>query len=136
MTWARMTGIALAMTVAGVAAAQSLSFDVYKAKVEPIFLKKRPSHARCVVCHSGGGNAFRLQPLAQGATAWTEEESRKNFESVSKLINSSNLLASPLLKHPLAPEGGGDEFHSGGRQFKAKTDSDWKTIYDWASGAK
>jgi len=53
-----------------------------------------------------------------------------------QVINQSDVPDSPILKHPLAPEGGGDEFHSGGRQFKSKTDGDWKTIYDWARSAK
>lgn len=118
------------------AAAQSLDFAAYRAKVEPIFLKKREGHARCVVCHAGAGNAFRLQPLAPGATTWTEEQSRKNFEAVSKLVNSANLLSSPLLKHPLAGTAGGDDFHSGGRQFQSRNDPDWKTIEEWARGAK
>jgi hypothetical protein len=104
--------------------------------VEPIFLKKREGHARCVVCHAGAGNAFHLQPLAPGAAAWTEEESRKNFEAVSKLIFSANLMSSPLLKHPLAGTAGGDDFHSGGRQFQSQDDPDWKTIADWARGSK
>jgi len=69
----RIAGIALVL-VAGVASAQSLNYDVYKSKVEPIFLKKRPSHARCVVCHAGAGNAFRLERLAPGAATWTDEQ--------------------------------------------------------------
>ena len=64
------------------AAAQSLDYDTFKTQVEPIFVKKRPTHARCVVCHAGATNAFRLQPLDKGATFWTEEQSRKNFETV------------------------------------------------------
>ncbi|MBZ5677424.1 MAG: hypothetical protein LAP61_24540 [Acidobacteriia bacterium] len=121
---------------AGHAAAQSLDYATYKAKVEPIFLKKREGHARCVVCHANAGNAFRLQPLAPGATNWTEEESRKNFEAVSKLVFSTNLMSSPLLKHPLAGTAGGDDFHSGGRQFQSQSDPDWKAIADWARGSK
>jgi hypothetical protein len=50
----------------------SLDFEVFKAKVQPIFLSKRPGHARCYVCHSQGTN-FRLQPLSAGSTAWNEE---------------------------------------------------------------
>src|SRR6266849_55324 len=131
----RIAGIGL-LAFAGAATAQTLNYDVYKAKVEPIFLKKRPPHARCVVCHAGAGNAFRLERLAPGSTNWTEEQSRKNFDVVTKLINTSSVAESPLLVHPLAPEGGGDDFHSGGRQFKTKTDADWKTIYDWARAGK
>lgn len=121
---------------AGHAAAQSLDFATYKAKVEPIFLKKREGHARCVVCHAGAGNAFRLQPLAPGASTWTEEQSKQNFDAVSKLVRSANLMSSPILKHPLAEEAGGDIFHSGGRQFLSQNDPDWKAIADWARSAK
>src|SRR6476659_1338054 len=100
--------VILTTVAASLAAAQSLDYASYKAKVEPIFLKKREGHARCVVCHSGAGNAFRLQPLAPGATTWTEEQSRQNFEVVTKLVISANLMSSPILKHPLAGTAGGD----------------------------
>ena len=126
----------LASFAAGNVAAQSLDFATYRSKVEPIFLKKREGHARCVVCHSGGGNAFRLQPLTPGATTWTEEQSKQNFEAVSKLVRAANLMSSPILKHPLAEEAGGDIFHSGGRQFLSQNDPDWKAIADWARAAK
>ena len=126
----------LTAVVASFAAAQSLDFATYKAKVEPIFLKKREGHARCVVCHAGANNAFRLQRLAPGATTWTEEQSRQNFEAVSKLVFAKNLMSSPILKHPLAQEAGGDIFHSGGRQFLSQNDPDWKAIEDWARGSK
>ena len=59
--------VILTTVAASLATAQSLDFATYKSKVEPIFLKKREGHARCVVCHAGAGNAFRLQPLAPGA---------------------------------------------------------------------
>ncbi len=128
--------VILTTVAASLATAQSLDFATYKAKVEPIFLKKREGHARCVVCHAGSGNAFRLQPLAPGATTWTEEQSRQNFEFVSKLVSKANLMASPILKHPLAGEAGGDDFHSGGRQFLSQSDPDWKAIADWARGSQ
>ena len=126
----------LSAIVASFAAAQALDYATYKAKVEPIFLKKREGHARCVVCHANAGNAFHLQPLAPGATAWTEEQSKQNFDAVSKLVSKTNLMNSPLLKHPLAGTAGGDDFHSGGRQFQSQNDPDWKAIADWARGAK
>jgi hypothetical protein len=116
--------------VAQLAIAQTLDYEVFKTTVEPVFAKKRPGHARCVACHSAANNAFKLQPLAEGAT-WTEEQSRRNFESVSKLVNKTNPKASLILRHPLAHEAGGDEFHSGGRQFLSKDDPDWKAIAAW-----
>jgi len=117
--------------MAHLAMAQTLDYETYKKTVEPIFVKKRAGHARCVACHSASNNAFRLQPLAEGGT-WTEEQSHRNFESVVILVNKSNPQASKLLMHPLAHEAGGDEFHSGGRQFLSKDDPDWKVIATWA----
>lgn len=123
------------LLAAPLAMAQSLDFETYRTKVEPIFLKKRPTHARCVVCHGGtGGNSF-IAPLAEGQTSYTEEQSRQNFQRVSRLVNLQNPMASPLLKHPLAGTAGGDDFHSGGRQFKSQDDPDWKTIADWVKAA-
>jgi hypothetical protein len=123
--------LALITSMTHLAVAQSLDYETYKKTVEPIFAKKRVGHARCVACHSASNNAFRLQPLAEGGS-WTEEQSRRNFESVSILVNKANPKASLLLKHPLAHEAGGDEFHSGGRQFLSKDDPDWKAIALWA----
>jgi hypothetical protein len=116
--------------------AQTLDFETYRAKVEPIFLKKRPTHARCIVCHEGTRTSFRLQALTEGKTSWTPEQSRLNYESVVKLVNAKNLMLSPLLKHPLAEEAGGDDFHSGGRQFASQNDPDWKALANWAKGGK
>jgi hypothetical protein len=137
---ARLAQAAVIVTVmhaaAPSAAAQSLDFDYYKTRVEPIFLKKRPSHARCAVCHINSTNAFVLQPLDPGSPTWTEEQSRKNFEVVSRLVFPGDVTTSPLLVHPLAPEEGGDYFHSGGRQFKTRKDPEWLILAAWAKGAK
>ena len=130
MTLARLAILTVVTSVAQLATAQTLDYEVFKTTVEPVFAKKRPGHARCVACHSAANNAFKLQPLAEGAT-WTEEQSRRNFESVSKLVNKTNPKASLILMHPLAHEAGGDEFHSGGRQFLSKDDPDWKALAAW-----
>jgi hypothetical protein len=127
--------VILQMT-ASTALAEGLSYETYKTRVEPIFLKRRPGHARCVVCHEASNSAFRLQPLAAGSTMWTEEQSRKNFESVSHLVTPGNPATSKLLKHPLSPDSGGDIFHGGGRQFASQNDPEWKAIADWVSQAK
>jgi hypothetical protein len=125
-----------ALFVAAQSPTQSLDFDYYRTRVEPIFLKKRPGHARCVVCHAGSTNAFRLQPLSAGSTTWTEEQSRRNFEIVSQLVTPGDPASSHLLLHPLAPEAGGDSFHSGGRQFATQNDPDWRVLADWVRNAK
>lgn len=130
------TAVAVTIQLTASFAAAALDFEVYKTKVEPIFLEKRPGHARCVVCHSANNSAFRLQPLAPGATKWTDEQSRMNFENVSHLVKPGDPNGSRLLIHPLAQDGGGDEFHGGGRQFATKDDPEWKIIADWVSAAR
>jgi hypothetical protein len=130
----KLAGIVLMAAVA--ASGGSLDFEAYRAKVEPIFLKQRPGHARCVVCHSTNSSAFHLQPLEEGKKTWTLEQSRENFASVSDLVVPGKPKESRLLLHPLAAEGGGDKFHGGGQQFKSQDDPDWKTIAAWVESAK
>jgi hypothetical protein len=134
----KTTGALLATALLSSSAllAQALDFETYKTRVEPIFLKRRPGHARCVVCHEANNSAFRLQPLAAGSTSWTDEQSRKNFENVSHLVKPGDPKASKLLIHPLSPDAGGDEFHGGGRQFASQNDPEWKAIAEWVSKAK
>ena len=69
--------------------------------MQPIFLAKRPGHARCISCHASG-TPLRLQALAPGASGWTEEQSRKNFEVVRTKVLPGNPGKSRLLVHPLA----------------------------------
>lgn len=114
----------------------SLDYEFFKTRVEPIFLKKRPGHARCYVCHEEANHALHLEKLSPGASTWDDEQSRKNFETASQLVNPDDPSKSKLLLHPLAPEAGGDAFHSGGRQFNSKDDADWKTLSEWARGQK
>jgi hypothetical protein len=114
----------------------SLDLEFFVRRVEPIFLEKRLSHTRCYVCHAESNNAFRLEKLAPGSRSWTDEQSRRNFETVSILVNPGDPATSRLLLHPLAPEAGGDVFHSGGRQFASKADPAWKTLAAWVNGAK
>jgi len=116
--------------------AVTLDYDYYKAKVQPIFLTKRPGHARCVMCHAEANNMLKLQKLPAGQATWSEEDTRKNFETVSKIVQAvDDPMTAKILLHPLAPEAGGDAYHSGGRQFPNRNDPYWKTIADWAKGA-
>ena len=117
-------------------AGQSLDFEFYRTRVEPIFVQKREGHTRCVVCHSSSRRAFSLQPLAAGSAGYTQEQSRRNFENASRLVSPGKPEASVLLLHPLAHDAGGDVFHSGGRQFRSKDDAEWKTLAEWVLQAK
>jgi hypothetical protein len=126
----------LLILIAPLAAAQLLDFEVYRSQIEPIFLKKRPGHARCVVCHVDAATAFKLQPLPKDSKTWTPDQSRKNFEVVLNLVKPGDPNASRLLIHPLGREAGGDQFHAGGRQFPSKDDPEWKVLAAWVSALK
>jgi hypothetical protein len=112
----------------------TLDFDYFKTKVQPLLLEKRPGHARCSTCHSRS-TAFRLQELPKGRTAYTEEESRKNFEAASRMVLPGVPLKSRLLTMPLAHEAGGTEFHPGGKHWESQTDPEWKILADWVKNA-
>jgi YVTN family beta-propeller protein len=106
-------------------------FESFKTTVEPIFSKERPGHARCYGCHVIASRSFHLEPLAAGSTNWTDEQSRRNFESALQQIVPADPTSSRLLMHPLAPEAGGEPFHSGGKQFASQNDPDWLAIARW-----
>jgi hypothetical protein len=132
-----LTIVSWALVAAGLlqqpsAAPGALSYEVFRDQVQPIFLAKRPGHARCVVCHSAG-TPFRLQPLEPGKAAWTEDESRKNFEAVRKVAIRGN-LKSLILTHPLAEAAGGDDFHNGGKHWQSQDAPEWQTLKAWILG--
>jgi YVTN family beta-propeller protein len=109
-------------------------FDFFKTRVEPIFLKERPGHARCYGCHVLPNRSFHLEPLSAGSTSWTDDQSQRNFQSALQQIVPADPYSSRLLMHPLAPEAGGESFHSGGKQFASQNDPDWLAMNDWVRG--
>lgn len=134
--WALLTGLLGHQQAPSSAAQTALDFEFFKTKVQPIFLAKRPGRARCVACHAHPqASGFSLQPLSNGSKTWNEEESRKNFEAVKRVVVPGD-LRSPLLVHPLAEAAGGDFFHSGGKHFDSQNDPEWQTLKAWVFGQK
>ena len=69
-----LTGLAAFFAMLLSAGAQQLDFEVYRTKIEPIFLKERAAgdgNGMCVSCHARIATRMRLQPLPAGASAWT-----------------------------------------------------------------
>jgi hypothetical protein len=125
-------GALLAMRSASAADIAPLDYNFFKERVEPILLKHRPGHARCVTCHSHGSPP--LQPLTPGAKDWSDEQSRKNFDVWKLFVVPGNPMKSPLLLHPLAADAGGDHFHAGGKHWKSQDDPEWQTLAAWVKG--
>jgi len=113
----------------------SLDFQFFKERVHPIFPPKRTGNSRCVSCHIGG-TPMRLQPLAAGSGTWSDEDSRKNFDTVRARVIAGNPLKSKLLTHPLMPDAGGDPSHDGGKHWKSQNDPEWQTLSAWVRGEK
>jgi len=127
--------IACAVLMAAGVFAQTPSpdFEFFKTKVQPIFLAKRPGHARCYACHSQG-TPFRLERLSPDAKTWNDEQSRRNFDATLHFIKAGDVKGSPLLTHPLTPEAGGDDFHSGGKHWNSQSDPEWQALAKWVRG--
>lgn len=117
------------------AAGDELDYDYFRNEVQPIFLAKRDSNVRCVQCHVRS-SGFRLQPLADGALFWNDEQTRLNFASASAfVVPGGDPLESRLLTHALATDAGGDPFHGGGQHFASQSDPEWRILADWVAGA-
>jgi hypothetical protein len=130
--WALLLALQGQQPASSPAASTSLNFEFFKAKVQPILLAKRPGHARCIACH-GSGTPLRLQPLAPGSTSWTDDESRKNFQAIQRVVVPGN-LKSRLLLHPLEEQAGGDFFHNGGKHFTSQNDPEWLVLKAFVLG--
>lgn len=116
------------------AGAASLDFEYFKTKVQPIFIARRPGHARCVACHIDG-TPMRFQPLPAGAANWSDEDSRKNFQVVVQRAVSAGNPRSKLLVHPLLESAGGDFYHNGGKHWRSQDDPEFQTLKAWVMGA-
>ncbi len=130
----RITFVAWVLAATALSAQQpSLDFDYFKTRVQPIFMAKRPGHARCISCHASG-TPLRLQPLSAGATSWTDEESQKNFQVIKRVASAG--AKSRLIMHPLEESAGGDFYHSGGKHWASQNDPEWKVLQAFVTGAK
>ena len=89
----------------------------------------------CVNCHARIATRMRLQPLGAGAKAWTAEQSRQNFEAVSRVVVAGDVMKSPLAVHPLAQAAGGDAQHTGGKFWTTQENPEWQTVATWIRAA-
>jgi hypothetical protein len=115
---------------------QPPDFGTYRSSVEPIFTQPRPGNSMgpggsCFVCHTKITSRLKLQPLSTGATGWSEEQSRKNYAAVLRLVAPGDPLKSRLLLHPLEAAAGGDPLHAGGKYWVSQEATEFQTIAAW-----
>jgi len=127
--------VAAAQQAGAAATPTPLDYAFFKTSVQPIFTAKRPGLVRCIQCHMQNTNSrMLLQPFAAGTTSWDEEQSRKNFETVAKLVSPGAPTSSRLLRHPLAESAGGDPFHAGGKHWDSQDAPEWRILAAWVRG--
>ncbi len=110
-----------------------LDFEFFRTCVQQVFLNKRQGRMECVHCHGGGSRGFATT-LPEGRAFWNLEESRRKFEVLRRYVDPGYPLSSRFLTHPLAPEAGGDHFHSGGRRWFSRDDPEWQMLAAWVRG--
>src|SRR5260370_8423544 len=81
-----LAAMAVSNSITAAPTVPKLDYEFFKSRVEPVFLTKRPDHARCYACHVESNNAFRLERLSPGARDWTEQQSRRNLAITSLLL--------------------------------------------------
>jgi len=73
MSGRALIGVAILAALAvsnPIAAAQTppkLDYEFFKSRVEPVFLTKRPDHARCYVCHVESNGIPPRETFTRGA---------------------------------------------------------------------
>jgi hypothetical protein len=130
-----------------VAAMTGLDFETYLADVEPIFTRRRggfavetPGGPSCVMCHTWQTNAplklGRLEEGPDGGAFWSEDQSRRNFVEVARLVTPGDPDGSRLLNTPLARSAGGRGDHTGGTFWESKDDPEWRAVGAWVRDAE
>ena len=108
--------------------------EFYRTSIEPMFMRGRggtePGFASCVMCHTWQTKLrFSLETPAT-AGGWTAEQSRRNFDIVTKLVNTGDVDSSRLLRKPLATSAGGLG-HTGGTFWQSKNDPEYQAVAKW-----
>ncbi len=114
-------------------AAPELDFEFFHGCVQRVFLDKREGLMECINCHDAGARGF-AQTIREGRDYWSRDEARQNLSLLSRYIEPGHPLRSRFLTHPLAPEGGGDHFHGGGRRWGSQDDPEWQMLAAWVRG--
>ena len=108
--------------------------DAYRANVERIFMRDRggttSGYAACVMCHTWQTSVRLSLETPAADDGWTAAQSRRNFDVVTKLVNTAKPEASRLLLKPLSPEAGGLG-HTGGTFWTSRNDPEYVAILKW-----
>ena len=111
-----------------------LDFEFFRACVQPVFANPREGHIKCSNCHAAGLIGFA--PVPQNGEAWTDQEARRAFSTISRLIVAGNPDQSRFLLKPLHPDGGGSYTHNGPRRWQSRDDPEFQMLAQWVRGQR
>jgi cytochrome c5 len=109
-----------------------LDFDFFRACVQPVFANPREGHIKCSNCHSAGQIGFA--PVPQNGDAWTDQEAKRAFSTITRLIVAGDPEQSRFMLKPLHPDGGGSYTHNGPRRWQSRNDPEWQMLAGWVRG--
>ena len=112
----------------------TLDFTFFRSCVQQVFATPREGHIRCSNCHAGGLVGFAPPP--QNGKSWSDEEAKRAFQSISRLIIPGNPEQSRFLLKPLHPDGGGSYTHNGVRRWSSRDDPEWQMLAGWVRGER
>jgi hypothetical protein len=112
----------------------TLDFEFYQTCVQRMYQNPKYGQLSCQECHAGGFTGFA--PNAANGTAWTEQEARRGFEAIQRLILPGNPVQSRWLLKPLHPDGGGSYTHNGVRRWQSRDDPEWQMMAAWVRGER
>ena len=112
----------------------AVDFEFFRACVQPVFANPREGHIKCSNCHAGGIIGFAPPP--QNGTAWNDQEAKRAFSTLLRLILPGNPEQSRFLLKPLHPDGGGSYTHNGPRRWQSRSDPEWQMLAAWVRGEK
>jgi hypothetical protein len=112
-----------------------VDFQFFRACVQPVFQNPREGHIRCSNCHGAGQMGFAPVP-AEGRAQWNEEEAKRAYGVITRLVVPGNPVESRFLLKPLHPDGGGSYAHNGVRRWQSRDDPEWQMLASWVRGEK
>lgn len=112
----------------------TVDFAFFRSCVQRVFATPREGHIACSNCHAGGLVGFAPPP--QNGKVWSDEEAKRAFQSISRLIIPGNPEQSRFLLKPLHPDGGGTYTHNGPRRWQSRSDPEWQMLAGWVRGER
>jgi hypothetical protein len=111
-----------------------VDFEFFRACVQPVFATPREGHIKCSNCHAGGLIGFA--PVPENGKTWSDQEARRAFATITRLIIAGNPEQSRFLLKPLHPDGGGSYTHNGPRRWQSRSDPEWQMLAQWVRGER